>query len=199
MINKKLHSLVIRNIVILNLLFAFNFLNAQHITIPISSKAFTLLLQTDENSLLRTVYFGESLANESEYSSAAVNFNFKDENIGIVNAAYSSSGTWNLSEPAIQLVHSDGNKSLELKYVSHDTKQLEDNIRLTSILLKDPIYPVEVSLFYKVYMNENVLEQWTEIEHNEERNIKLQKFSSANLYFTDKDFYLTTFHNEWAK
>jgi alpha-galactosidase len=116
----------------------------------------------------------------------------------IPNSVYTPSGTWSLSEPAIQLTHSDGNTSLDLKYVSHSTKLIENNIRLTSILLKDPVYPVEVTLYYKVFIKENLFEQWTEIKHNEKEAIKLQKYSSANLYFTDSDFYLTTFHNQWA-
>lgn len=184
---------------VFNLFLALNGLFAQNVTIPISSEAFTMLLQTDENNLLKTVYFGESLTNESEYSSVSGMFHFKDNNIGIGNAAYTPSGTWNLSEPAIQLIHSDGNTSLDLRYVSHNSKYLENNISITSILLKDPVYAFQVTLFYKVFSKENVIEQWTEIKHNEKKNVTLQKFSSANLYFTDKDFYLTTYHNQWAK
>ena len=189
----------IKSLLVFNLFIAFNSLFAQNVTIPISSEAFTMLLQTDENNLLKTVYFGESLANESEYSSVAGMFHFKDNNIGIGNATYTPSGTWNLSEPAIQLIHSDGNTSLDLRYVSHDTKFLENNISLTTVVLKDPVYAFQVTLFYKVFSKENVIEQWTEIKHNEKKNVTLQKFSSANLYFTDKDFYLTTYHNQWAK
>ena len=112
------------------------------------------------------MYFGESLVNESEYSSVSEMFHFKDNNIGIGNATYTPSGTWNLSEPAIQLIHSDGNTSLDLRYVSHDTKFLENNISLTTVILKDPVYAFQVTLFYKVFSKENVIEQWTEIKHN---------------------------------
>ncbi len=191
--------LSIKPLLVFSLLLMINSVYAQKVTIPISSDAFTILLQADENNLLKTVYFGESLVNESEYSSVSSMFHFKDNNIGIGNAAYTPSGTWNLSEPAIQVIHSDGNTSLDLRYVSHDTKFLENNISLTTVLLKDPVYAFQVTLFYKVFSKENVIEQWTEIKHNEKKNVTLQKFSSANLYFTDKDFYLTTYHNQWAK
>ncbi|MBT8308658.1 MAG: alpha-galactosidase [Maribacter sp.] len=189
----------IKRLVLLNLFLALNSLCAQQVTIPISSEGFTILLQTDEDNLLKTVYFGESLLNESEYSSVSGMFHFKDNNIGIGNAAYTPSGTWNLSEPAIKVLHSDGNTSLDLRYISHETKFLENNIALTSVVLQDPVYPFQVTLFYKVFRKENLIEQWTEIEHNEKKNVTLQKFSSANLYFTDNDFYLTTYHNQWAK
>ena len=173
----------IKYVLVFNLFLALSALYAQQVTIPISSEAFTMVLQTDENKLLKTVYFGESLANESEYASVADMFHFKDNNIGIGNAAYTPAGTWNLSEPAIQVIHADGNTSLDLRYVSHSTKFLEDNIRLTSVLLKDPVYPFQVTLFYKVFIKENVIEQWTEIKHNEKKKVTLQiQFGQSLLY-----------------
>jgi alpha-galactosidase len=200
MISKYLpKSLSILSLLTLYFVLTANGINAQTARIPISTKSHTILLETDKSKLLKTVYFGEALRNESEYSSVSEMFRFNDNNIGISNAAYTTSGTWNILERAIQLTHSDGNTGLELQYVSHDTRQLENNVRLTSILLKDPVYPVEVILYYKVFYNENVIEQWTEISHSEKGSVVLKKYSSANLYFTQDDFYLTTYHNQWAK
>jgi alpha-galactosidase len=39
---------------------------------------------------------------------------------------HTPAGTWNLSEPAIQVKHADGNP-LELKYVSHKTEKVDAN------------------------------------------------------------------------
>ncbi|MEL6863186.1 MAG: alpha-galactosidase [Bacteroidota bacterium] len=181
------------------LIAAISPLFAQPFTIPISTQSHTLVLQADSSRLLKTVYFGESLKSEAEYSAIYEQYDFTDNNIGICNAVYTTAGTWNLSEPAIQIAHSDGNTSLELKYVSHQQEALEENVQLTRIVLEDPVYPVQVILFYKVFVEENVIEQWTEIKNQQNKNITLQKFSSANLYFTNEDFYLTTFHNQWAK
>jgi len=176
-----------------------NILVAQEVIIPINSNNNTILLHADKNNLLRTVYFGESLKNEEEYASVANMYSFNNGNAGIYNAAYTPAGTWNLSEPAIQVIHADGNPSLELKYVSHNKEQQNDNVTLTSIILKDPNYPFQVTLNYKVWHKENVVEQWTEIEHSEDNEVRLLKYASANLYFPEKDYYLTTYHNQWAK
>ena len=189
------NSISTTSLLALILMIVINSVNAQIVTIPINTESYTLLLQTDNNKTLKTVYFGE-LRNDQVVPEK---FHISNGVSGdIPNAVYTPSGTWSLSEPAIQLTHSDGNTSLDLKYVSHSTKLIENNIRLTSILLKDPVYPVEVTLYYKVFIKENLFEQWTEIKHNEKEAIILQKYSSANLYFTDSDFYLTTFHNQWA-
>ncbi len=174
-------------------------LYSQLITIPIETNDHAIVLQTDKNILLRTVYFGKRLLTASEYSSSSKVNKLDDDNAGIYNAAYTSAGTWNLAEPAIQVKHSDGNPSLELKYSSHKAEQLDDNTSLTSVVLKDNVYPFQVTLYYKVWKNENVIEQWTEIQHTEKKPVLMQKYASANLYFADRDFYLKTFHGLWAK
>ncbi|MEN2399056.1 alpha-galactosidase [Flavobacterium sp. MC2016-06] len=174
-------------------------LSAQKVIIPIETDSNLLLLQTDKENRLKTVYFGKPLQNTSEYSLVSKAFNFNDDNAGIYNSAYTPAGTWNLSEAAIQVKHADGNPSLELKYVSHKIEKADNNSTLTSIVLKDPVYPFEVTLFYKVWPKENVIEQWSEIKHKEKKAVLLQKFASANLYFTNKDFYLTSFQGEYLK
>ena len=174
-------------------------LTGQTITIPIATENNVIVMQTDNNNRLRTIYFGKPLENESEYAGVSANYNYDESNAGIYNSSYTPAGTWNLSEPAIQVKHGDGNPSLELKYVSHNKKIIDANTSITSILLKDPIYPFEVTLFYKVWTKENIIEQWTEIKHKEKKPVLLQKYASANLYFAGKDFYLTSFQGEYLK
>lgn len=171
----------------------------QAVTIAIETEDHAIVLQTDHNNLLRTTYFGKRLLNGSEYNAASNVNRLDDDNAGIHNAAYTPAGTWNLSEPAIQVKHADGNASLELKYASHNQEQIDANTNLVRITLKDKVYPFQVTLFYKVWKKENVIEQWAEIQHGEKKPVLLQKYASANLYFSNSDFYLTTFHNLWAK
>ncbi len=172
---------------------------AQKVTIPIETEKSVILLQTDNQNRLMTIYSGAPLTNETDYSAVAQQFHFFDNNAGINNSAYTPAGTWNLAEPAIQVLHADGNPSLELLYVSHKKEKADANSLITRILLKDPNYPFEVTLVYQVWEKENVIEQWTEIKHNEANPVVLKKYASANLYFSDKDFYLTTYSNKWAK
>ena len=174
-------------------------LSAQTVTIPITTLNSAIVLQTDNIGRLHTVYFGKSLENDGEYNSVSKSFNFKDSDAGIYDIAYTPAGTWNLSEPAIQVTHGDGNRSLELKYVGHETRIVDANSTITSIILKDPNYPFLVTLNYKIWKKENVIEQWSEIQNNEQKTITLEKYASANLYSSSKDFYLTTFQGGYAK
>jgi alpha-galactosidase len=168
-------------------------------TIPITTESTALVLQTDASQRLNTVYFGPALAATGDYAGAAAQYNFKDANAGFYPNAYTPAGTWNLSEPALEVLHADGNPSLELHYVRHTVTQPDANSTLTRIVLRDPMYPVEVTLCYQTWTKENVLEQWTEIVHHEKKPITLQKYASTNLYFTQKDCYLTTFQGQYLK
>ncbi|WP_346862895.1 alpha-galactosidase [uncultured Draconibacterium sp.] len=184
---------------IIVLLFLSAGLFAQEMIIPIETNDNLMLLQTSREGLLNTVYFGKPLEGTEEYSNVAASYNFRDANGGIYNATYTTSGTWNLVEPALEMIQSDGNTSLELKYVSHKQEATSDNAVLTSILLEDAQYNFQVVLYYKAWTKENVIEQWTEIKHTQKEAVVLKKFASANLYFTNKEYYLTSFGNEWAK
>lgn len=172
---------------------------SQQILIPIETKDHAFLLQTDNQNRLRTVYFGKPLMNKLDYEQVAVNYLYDENNAGIYNSSYTPSGTWNYVEPAIQVKHADGNPSLELKYVSHKTTIYENGSQLICILLKDPIYNFEVTLFYKIWKQENTIEQWTTLKHDEKKPVLIQKMASANLYFAQKEFYLTGFQGEYLK
>ena len=169
--------------------------------IAIETANTALVMTTDKDNRLGIIYFGKRLSEVTEYRTIPQQNKQYDSNAGVYNSAYTPSGTWNLVEPAIQLEHGDGNTSLELIYVNHSHKveKIDDNVTLTSVVLRDPVYPVEVALFYKTYFKENVIEQWSVIHNNEKKAITLQKYASANLYFVGENFYLTHYHGTWAQ
>lgn len=172
---------------------------AQLVTIPVETKNHALVLQTDKDNRLWNVYFGNRLMNKADYPGTSQQHRFSSDNAGIYNSAYTPAGTWNLSEPAIEVTHSDGNPSTELKFVSYDTKTERENVTHTIIKLVDPVYQLAVSLNYRTWSNENVMEQWTEITNAENAPVVLNKYASANLFFSNKDFYLTSFQGEYLK
>lgn len=113
--------------------------------------------------------------------------------------AYATFGTDNLFEPAIRMTHNDGNPSLELKYVSHVTETPDNNITITKILLRDPEYPVEVTLNVKTYKAEDVIEQWVEILQKEAKPVTIYNYASSMLHFDADKYWLSQFHGDWAE
>lgn len=184
--------------VLMSLLFAGGSIMAQDTVITIETSKTALVLQADAQKHLQNTYLGIKLNNRSEYrmlSQAAP----VDDYTGMYNSAYTPSGSRNLLEPAITVTHADGNQSLDLQYVSHTVTKISPDVELLSVRLKDPVYPIEVTLNYKSYYNENVIEQWATIVHHEKGDIVLQKFASANLYLKAGSYWLREYHGEWAK
>src|SRR5690606_32318424 len=112
-------------------------------------------------------------------------------------SAYTASGTRNLLEPAISVEHADGNQALDLKFVGQELKTIDNNRKELIIKLKDELYPFHVELHYLSNFQENVIEQWAVIKHNEKKNVKLIKYASANINLKGEDYYLRSYHGDW--
>ena len=175
------------------------FAAAQPIIIPIITQNNALVLQADKDKDVSIIYFGRKLSGNDEYNKIEGVYKQPGDYTGMFNAAYTPSGSRNLLEPAITVTHADGNTSLDLKYVSHTVTKVADDISLLSIVLKDPAYDFEVTLHYKSYFKEDVMEQWSVIKHKEKGTVVLQKFASANLYLKAGSFYLNQYHGDWAR
>lgn len=103
-----------------------------------------------------------------------------------------------ISEPAVQATHVDGNNSTDLIYVSDETVSVDSNISLTKIALKDRYYPFFVTLCIKAYHDEDVLEQWSEISHQEDGKVSLYRFASSSSVLHSNEYFVTQLHGDWA-
>lgn len=174
-------------------------LRAQNIIIPVETAETALVLQADKNKNLSIIYFDKKLADKNEYEQVAGVYKQTGDYTEVLNAAYTSAGSRNLVEPAITVTHADGNNSLDLRYVSHKVTQEPNGASLFTVLLKDPVYNFEVTLFYKSYFKQDVIEQWSSIKHNEKGTVTLHKYASANLHLKGKGFWLNQYFGDWAK
>jgi alpha-galactosidase len=172
---------------------------SQVVTIPVETASNALVLQANEKKDLNILYFGKKLNNATEYNQVGQGYRQATDYSEILRSAYTPAGSRNLAEPAITVVHADGNTSLDLKYVSHRVEQVSGNVSQLSVTLKDPVYPFQVVLYYRSYKQEDVIEQWSEISHTEKKAVTLQKFASANLHLSAQNYWLTQYHGDWAK
>ncbi|MDD7885372.1 alpha-galactosidase [Flavivirga sp. 57AJ16] len=191
-----------RQFVIIVILFFITYVTPivaqQHILI--NTKSNTLALHVNSSKELSTIYYGNNLNSEQDYTLISNEYNQGTDYTGIYNATYTSSGSKNLLEPAITVTHADGNTSLDLLFVSKSTTEISKGITQTDILLKDPVYPFEVHLFFLAYFENDVIEQWSTIKHSEKGSVILNKYASANLYLQGhKAFWLNHYHGDWAK
>ncbi len=147
----------------------------------------SLVFAVGQNKKLYQLYWGEKLKNGSDYAK-----------LPLLQEAYMPAGTDNLFEPAIKMVHNDGNPSLELLFSSINTKK-DGNVTTTIITLKDPQYPVEVKLNFAAYFSENVVKSWSVISHREKKAVEMTNYASSMLHLNAGQYWLTHFNGDWAK
>ncbi len=105
-------------------------------------------------------------------------------------------GNGYLLEPALQVIHADGNISTELGYVSHETTRETPDCVTTRIKLRDRHYPLSVTLCFRAYEAENVIEQWSEISHDEPAAIVLGRYASAAPAFQAGSYWVSQFQGD---
>jgi len=96
------------------------------------------------------------------------------------------------------VVHADGNTSTALLYDGMTRTNESADIESTCVHLHDPAYPFEVTLCFRTHHDEDVVEQWVEIRHQEPGPVTLGRMASTSLLLTT-NVYLTHFFGDWAK
>lgn len=148
----------------------------------------TALVYRVNNKQLSQLYFGSSLLFRDDYKKIATPN----------QDAFTTGGLNYVRDPAIQVTHADGNPSLQLQYVKHSVEKKDDNVSTTHIVLKDPVYPFELTLHIKTYAKEDVMEQWTTILHKEKKAVVLNQYASSALQLKGDKYYLSHFFGDWA-
>lgn len=175
-------------------IFHFSFLILLSQTISITTDHTQLVLQVNSQKRLCQTYLGERLSDQTDLSGLSMpQAGFSSSCIRGLEV-YPVMGTEDYYEPTFEIRHSDGNPTSVFKYVKHTT---EGN--LTSIQLRDEVYPVEVTLYYKTFPKEDIIQQWAEIKHEEKGKVYLGRYASSMLYFEASNYFLTEFASDWAK
>jgi alpha-galactosidase len=111
---------------------------------------------------------------------------------------YPQAGDGYVWEPALQVTHADGNTSTALVFDGLTQSNETADITATRIRLHDAAYPFDVTLCFKTHHDEDVVEQWIELNHAEKSAVTLQRVESSSLLLGG-DVYLTHFFGDWAE
>ena len=155
--------------------------------IRIGTKSTDLIYKVGDNGRLYQCYLGKKLTHPADW-----------EHLPLGTEAYLTHGMEDYFEPALRVLHNDGNPSLLLKYVSHEAKEVSPGVSETVISLKDEQYPVLVKLHFVTYHEENLLKTFTEISHEEKKPVTLYRYASSMLHMDRGAYYLTEFSGDWA-
>ena len=148
-----------------------------------------LLLTASEGSDLRQCYYGDKNATIAQLRDAGADLN---------GHALPAFGTVDaVQAPALQVQHADGDLNLELSVTDYQVSD-EARAKIHVFTMQDKLLPLTVKVFYKAYKQVDVIETWTEIQHQEKKAITLKRFDSGHLVLRQGDVWLTHLHGNWA-
>ena len=128
--------------------------------ICVSTPNTSLVINASEGQELKFIYYGEKLSEDdlkNISSSGLPQF-----------PAYPVYGMNCPGEAALAVKHADGNMSLQME-VEKTASRTENNAVITTITMKDKVYPFYIDVCYKAYQDADVIETWTEISHGEKK------------------------------
>lgn len=168
--------------------------------IRIMTEKTELILQVAPNGRLYQVYYGDRLKHAEDLSHLTWYVHAGSD--GSVSTrgweVCAGSGNEDFFEPALAITHGDGNMSTYLYYQSSSVQTVPGG-KETVIRLRDNKYPVDVTLHYVAYNQENVIKTWSEITHREKKPVTLWRYSSTMLYFNARKYFLTEYHSDWGR
>lgn len=157
-------------------------------TLSVQTPRTTLLLSAPQGEKAKIIYYGSRLEG-CDLETAA--------RIELAQDAYPVYGMNCPVEAALSVQHPDGNCSLDL-VVENATQREGAGCTITTIELKDKLYPFHVSLVYKAWQDADVIEMWSEISHQEKKPVRLVQYASAYLPVRRGQVWVSHLSGSWA-
>ncbi|WP_445735673.1 alpha-galactosidase [Mariniflexile sp.] len=175
--------------IILLLFLSGTFTSKSQENILVNTNSTQIILKVDADKNLTFEYYGKKLNRIDDLFNTNTNTGAD---------AYPAFGIRPDKTIAIRAKHANLDLTLVLKYQSHEVYDMDTNVDLTTIHLKDEIYPFYVDIKYKTFKAEDVIEMWTEISHTEKNSVTLFNYASAYLAFKEPTTYISHFHGNWG-
>ena len=167
-------------------------LAGQAVAVPVEvgTPRTSLVLEATEGQELKQLYYGSKLS--------AADLSVLNAAGGASRAAYPVYGSsFCQGETALAVSHADGNLSLDLAVTGVDVRD-DGDATLTTVSLKDKVYPLRVDVCYRAYHGVDIIETWTEISHDERGTVTLNQFASGYLPIRRGTVWLSSLYGAWA-
>lgn len=157
--------------------------------VVVSTPRTSLVLEAPVGGELTLAYYGEKLSDgEAEQLFAA----------GVSGRkAYPVYGMETVGETALSVVHPDGNMTLQMQ-VDRVEQNQEGASSVTTVVLKDKFYPFTVKVNYRTYEGLDIIETWTDMEHQEKGTVTLTQFASGYLPIRYGEVWISHLYGSWA-
>lgn len=155
----------------------------------LSTPRTSLLLTGEKDGQLYLHYFGKRVLDPSDIWNSGNGMLYRE--------AYPQFGLDCTLEPAMAVMYPDGNLSLDLRF------QKAENIKGNHsdewrFYLKDAVYPLEVTLHYRIYHDEDIIENWAGYQYSGKGFVELRQFASAYIPLPPGQYTMQHLHGSWA-
>ena len=159
-------------------------------TYVVTTKNTTLVLSTEIGRRVNFVYYGPKVNTVEEIYSTSSQIGWN---------AYPCFGINCTCEHALAVTHANGDVSLELASIKEPKTYADpDGGTVLEFTLKDKVFPFYVKQYYKSYADCDIIKTWTEIWHEEKKEVVLNKFASAYIPIKSNDIYLSYLAGGWG-
>lgn len=158
--------------------------------VHISTPSTSLLLDAEKGGPLKFLHYGPALSATDVASFASAGSRSWD--------AYPVYGRFPEHEAAMSVRHADGNMTLDMQVESVSSSVDPDGRKVTTVTLRDKVYPFTLKVNYGVYPDEDIIETWTSVSHDEKGKVTLNRFMSGYLPVRYGDVWMSSLYGSWA-
>ncbi|MDE6342993.1 MAG: alpha-galactosidase [Muribaculaceae bacterium] len=157
--------------------------------INLATPGTSLVIDAVKGEPLRILYYGDRLEEKDLPALQASPL--------LHHEAYPAYGIYPQGEAALSVTHADGNRTTLLEVTDVATTQ-QDGAEITSVTMRDRVYPLEVKVNYRVRPGYDVIETWTDITNGEKQPVTLNRFMSGYLPIRYGNVWLSSLYGTWA-
>lgn len=157
--------------------------------VNISTPNTSLILDAEKGGALKIMHYGERVSD-------ADIANLKEA--GAINRdAYPVYGILPQGEAALSVTHADGNMTTDVEVLDVRKSKVGD-ADVTTVMMRDKVYPFDLNVNYKTYPGNDVIETWVDVRNNEKGTVKLNRFMSGYLPIRYGNVWMSQLYGTWA-
>lgn len=158
--------------------------------VNVSTPNTSLILNAEKGGSLKILHYGDRLSATDLNSLSEAGASWRD--------AYPVYGILPQGEAAMSVTHADGNMTTDVEVTGVETKNDTDGSTVTTISMRDKVYPFDLNVNYRTYPGEDVIETWVDVKNNEKGTVKLNRFMSGYLPVRYGNVWLSQLYGSWA-
>ena len=165
-----------------------------HRVFHLRTATMSYVLYISQEGVVCNSYWGPSIDKTEDFADAAWFRPYSNASVGqAMSEECSAFGNTRTKETSFKITYKDGSRDFRYHVSGYDIK---DN--LLSITLKDDFYPLSLTLYYRVYEDENIIEKWREVKNLGKEPVVIEKICSGEFSLSGTQWQSTNYSGHWS-